>query len=241
MWSISVALLLPYIPLRALAGWRCRRAARKLPDEWRAGASELPGWPGVRDRNGELKMRCGEGVLRLWVLAAGVAVSGYVIGRIPAPGAFDVTLSLSPALCALFFSALWGRSGWELSVESARSQVLLVLWRALRRNYYSTVSLPTVQGVALALADERGGGYRGVIIRRAKGNDWKLGVPSTWPPELVEALAARIANLAGVQFDAPGRDESKASAPAPAPAPPGESPVEEPAVPEDASEKKVAE
>jgi membrane protein implicated in regulation of membrane protease activity len=238
MWSVSLALLLPYVPLRALAGWRCRRAARKLPDEWQSGASELPGWPGVRDRNGELKMRCGGGVFRLWALAAGVGVSGYMITRIPDPKAFDIVLSLAPALCALLFSALWGRSGWELSVESARSQVLLVLWRALRRNYYSMVSLPMVQGVALA--GERDGGYRGVIIRRAKGNDWKLGVPSNWPPELVESLAARIANLAEVEFDAPDPDEPKTAAPAPAspPAPPEESPSEDPAAPAENQEEE---
>ncbi len=205
MWMASVILLLPYIPLRALDGWRCRRASKHLPEAWRSGTAELPGWPGVHDRGGEVTLRCGSSAFRLWALAVGVALSGYLMHRlgrgVDKVTPFDFLLSLAPAICTLFGSLLWGKSGWQLSVDSARSQAMLILWRALRRSYYASVSLPMVQGVELA--GDRGRGYRGIVIRRAKGNDWKLGLPSTWTPELAEALGARLANQAGVKFEMP--------------------------------------
>jgi hypothetical protein len=216
MWAVSLVLLLPYFPMRALSAWRCRRAARALPEGWLTGAVPLAGWPGVREKQGLLTLRCGSSAFRPWALAVGVAVSGYLLRRLhkgeEASLAFDLVLSLAPALCALLLSAMWGKSGWTLSVESARSQAMLVLWRALRRNLYSTASLPTVQ--AVELPERQDGTYRGIMIRRAKGTDWKLGIPGTWPPELIEALAARIANLAGVKFTMP---EEAGGIPAPRP------------------------
>jgi len=205
MWSVAALLLLPYVPLRALAGWRCRLAARRLPEGWRGGNLQLPGWPGVSDRDGEVRLRCGSGAFRLWVLAGGVALSGCLMHRlgrgVETLTPLDFVLSLAPAVCALFGSLLWGKGGWQLSVDSARSQAMLTLWRALRRNYHSSAGLPTIQGVELA--GGRGAGYRKIVIRRAKGQDWKLGLPGTWTPELAEALGARLAGLAGVEFETP--------------------------------------
>jgi hypothetical protein len=201
MWAAGLVMLLPYLPLRALAAWRCRSAARRLPGGWRSGAEVLPRWPGVRDSGGALTMRCGSSSFRLWVLGLGLLFSGYLVRRLDGGGqltAFDLVLSLAPTLCALMLSALWGPAGWLLSVDSQQSKAVLTLWRALRRGFFSSVSLPTVQGVELA--GRRRGGYRSIVVRRAKGADWKLGIPGTWPPELVEALAARLAGLAGVEF-----------------------------------------
>lgn len=208
MYGLALLFLTPYVPLRALASWRCRRAARRLPDPWRSGTAELPGWPGVRERAGVLSMRCGSGSVRLWALALGLGLSGYLFGQLSrgteTVSAFRLVLSLAPAVCAALLSLLWGPAGWQLSVDSARSQAMLVLWRPLRRTHVSTASLPTVQGVSLPQL--RGGGYRGILVRRAAVADWKLGIPGTWPPELVEALALRMANLAGVEF---GKEDEK--------------------------------
>ena len=135
------------------------------------------------------------------VAHAMVTVNALTTGMLPGLEEFGVwtwlVSLLAPALCAVLLSMMWGRSGWLLSVNSARSQAVLVLWRSLRRDLSSTAGLPTIQGVEVI---EQRDGYRGLLIRRAKGTDWKLGVPATWPAELIEALAARIANLAGVEF-----------------------------------------
>jgi hypothetical protein len=208
IWGLALALLVPYLPLRLLAAWRCRRAAARLPESWRSGEVELPGWPGVRDAKGVLRMRCGSWGLRLWALSLGLALSGYLVGQLgqneDTYSAFDLVLSLAPAVCSVLLSLLWGPSGWELTVDTARSKAVLVLWRALRRSYYSSAGVFTVQGVEVA-GGRRGWG-RGVVVRRAKGADWKLGIPSTWPQELVEALAARLSGLAGVEFGAKSED-----------------------------------
>jgi len=208
MYGLALLFLTPYVPLRALASWRCRRAVRRLAEPWKSGTAELPGWPGVRERAGVLAMRCGSGSVRLWALALGLGLSGYLFGRLSqgaeALSPFFLVLSLAPAVSAVLLSLLWGPAGWQLSVDSARSQAMLVLWRPLRRTHVSTASLPTVQGVNLP--PRRGGGYRGILVRRAAVADWKLGIPGTWPPELVEALAARMASLAGVEF---GKEDEK--------------------------------
>ncbi len=202
MYGLALLLLTPYIPLRALAGWRCRRAVGRLAEGWRSGAAELPGWPGVRERAGVLSMRCGGSSFRPWALALGLGLSAYCFRHLSrdkeALSYFRLMLSLAPALCAVLTSLLWGPSGWLLTVDSARSQASLLLWRALRRFHLSDASLPTIQGVSLP--ERRGGSYRGILVGRATGADWKLGVPGNWPPELVEALAARMASLAGVKF-----------------------------------------
>ncbi len=208
LWGLALGLLVPYLPLRLLTAWRCRRAAARLPESWRSGDAALPRWPGVRDSGGVLKMRCGSRGVRLWALSLGLALSGYLMGRLglgqDTYSAFDLVLSLAPAVCSVLLSLLWGPSGWELTVDAVRSKAVLVLWRAMRRSYFSTAGLFTVQGVEVAGAGR--GRSRGVVVRRAKGADWKLGIPSTWPGELVEALAARMAGLAGVEFGAESED-----------------------------------
>jgi hypothetical protein len=205
MWAAGLVVLLTGMPLRSLAAWRCRSAARRLPDLWRSGTARLPRWPGVRDTGAELAVRRGSGSFRPWALGVGLLLSGYLAGRSGGePSAFDLALSLAPAICAVTLSALWGPSGWLLSVDSRKSQAVLTIWRPLRRGTHSSVSLPTVQGVALE------GGRRAIVMRRARGGDWKLGVPGAWPPELAEALAARVAGLAGVDFRRePGEDTGR--------------------------------
>lgn len=209
MYGLALLLLTPYIPLRALAGWRCRRAVGRLAEGWKSGAAELPNWPGVRERAGVLTMRCGGSSFRPWALALGLGLSGYCFEHLSreegALSYFRLMLSLAPALCAVLISLLWGPSGWLLTVDAARSRAILLLWRVLRRFHVSDASLPTIQGVSLP--ELRGGSYRGILVGRATGADWKLGIPGNWPAQLVEALAARMASLAGVKF---GRTEEDA-------------------------------
>lgn len=221
MWGTALLLLSLRVPQQLLARWRCRRAAGLIATSSDAGSAVLVGWPGVRETQEKLTVRVGSSAFRPWALALGLAASAYLAGRVvPQEGlrrVFDQLAVFSPAVCGALLSALWGPSGWTLAVETARVKSVLTFWRPLRRKLALSVSLPTIQGVQLL--ERRGGGYRAILIKRAKGVDWKLSVPYYWPPRLTESLARRLAHLAGVEFGGSPRDHGQGHGPEPPGAP----------------------
>jgi len=202
MWGAALLCLAGYAPLGALAEWRCRRAAGHLPSGWQEGAAQLPSWPGLHERESGLRVRCGHRALRLWGLALGLGVSGYLMQRLADQAgvlhALDVILALTPAACATLFSLLWGPSGWELRVEERTSRATLILWKALGRSEFSTLSLPTVQRISLEGSSATGWH---MIIAGTKDSDWDLKLPGIWPEKLSRALVARLSRLSGVRIE----------------------------------------
>jgi hypothetical protein len=195
--ALALATLAGACLLSLLRGWRLSRAARRAsgkPD----GRNEFGGWPGFRERRGNLTVRCGQTSLRFWVLPAGLITSAAALEWLgdakfsPA----ELLLGLVPVTMLALLAAAWGPSGWELVVDGARQNALLQRFGPFRRVREFTASLPTVQAVRLA-DDPRG---RAVLtLQLTKGLDWLLELPGDWPPELRQAMVERLAQLAGVE------------------------------------------
>lgn len=194
--AVSMLLLSLAAPLRVLRGWRLANAAGR----WSAGAgaAELSGWPGVRERRGRLVVRRLSHLVLFWSFPLGFALSAAAF-RWMGGGQFrvaDLLVSLALAVALPVLALAWGPSGWKLTVDGATQNATLLRFRPFRGVGEQTTSLPTVQRVTLA-DDPRG---RAVLtVHLTKGRDWSLDLPADWPPELSRALAARVAHLAGVE------------------------------------------
>lgn len=200
--ALALAAALPFVPLRTWRTWELIRAARRLAPGPADGRAALAGWPGLRERGGELIVGCVRRMVLFWSVPLGLTASLYLYDWLGPPEfrRAELFLCLAPAAILPLLAVSWGPAGWRLTVDGARQSAVLIRFKPLRRVEESAASLPTVQAVTLA-AGARGAPV--LIVHQTRGSDWELALPRDWPPELARALAARLAHLAGVEAELP--------------------------------------
>jgi hypothetical protein len=194
---LATAGLLLTWPLGWLRRLRLARAARRLPAEAAKGTAPLA-WLGLRERNNHMQVRCGHISLRTWTIPLGVAAGGWLLlwmGGTKLEAA-DLAVGAAVALLATLALIAWGPSGWRLVLDGGPQSLVLIRFGPFRRIRDYGASLPTVQAVRLD-KDRRSRAF--LTVQLTRGQDWHLDLPADWPPELGQALAGRLAHLAGIE------------------------------------------